>query len=314
MALGVERRGDVSNIRPVEDRPLSEDPYSDNIVDICPVGALLSRQFLHRSRVWFLEPTRSVCPRCSRGCNIQVWHRREEWKVKALDPRQNDSIARITPFENPAVNGPWICNVGRDLAQVFERTRAGEPMLKGRPVSVAAALDEARRIISTARHCVAVVSSWGSNEELESFRQHLGEVFHGYVKQDWQPQPGERVEDDLLIRADKNPNGARAHELFGRDAPHFPEGTDVVLVWGEGFDFGQIPAQARVIFLNSYLAPENGHADVFLPISIQTERHGHYTNFEGTVSPFEPCFDKPPSVSDAEALFKALAAPARGHL
>jgi NADH-quinone oxidoreductase subunit G len=314
MALGVERRGDVSNIRPVEDRPLSEDPYSDNIVDICPVGALLSRQFLHRSRVWFLQPTRSVCPRCSRGCNIQVWHRREEWKVRALDPRQNDSIARITPFENPAVNGPWICNVGRDLAQVFERARAEEPMLKGRPVSVAAALDEARRIISTARHCVAVVSSWGSNEELESFKHNLGEVFQGYVKQDWQPQPGERVEDDLLIRADKNPNGARAHELFGRGAPHFPEGTDVVLVWGEGFDFAQVPATARVIFLNAYLAPENGHADVFLPISIQTERRGHYTNFEGTVSPFEPCFEKRPAVSDAEALFKALAAPARGHL
>jgi len=38
MALGVERRGDVSNIRPVEDRPLAEDPYSDNIVDLCRSG------------------------------------------------------------------------------------------------------------------------------------------------------------------------------------------------------------------------------------------------------------------------------------
>jgi NADH-quinone oxidoreductase subunit G len=187
-------------------------------------------------------------------------------------------------------------------------------MLKGRPVGIAAALDEARRIISTARHCVALVSNWGSNEELEAFKRYLGEVFHGFVKQDWQPQPGERIEDDLLIRADKNPNTARARELFGDDAPHFPEGTDVVLVWGEGFDFAQIPSRARVIFLNSYLQPENGHADVFLPISIQTERAGHYTNFEGVVSAFEPCFEKKPGVSDAEALFKALAAPARGHL
>ncbi|HET7204466.1 MAG TPA: 2Fe-2S iron-sulfur cluster-binding protein [Steroidobacteraceae bacterium] len=314
MALGIERRGDVSNIRPVEDRPLSEDPYSDNIVDLCPVGALLSRQFLHKSRVWFLQPTPSVCPRCARGCSIQVWHRKQEWHLKALDPRQNESIARVTPLENPAVNGPWICNVGRDLAQVFERARAEEPMLKGRPVGIAAALDEARRIISTARHCVALVSNWGSNEELEAFKRDLGEVFHAFVKQDWQPQPGERIEDDLLIRADKNPNSWAARELFGDAAPHFPEGTDVVLVWGEGFDFAQIPPRAKVIFLNSYLQPENGHADVFLPVSIQTERSGHYTNFQGVVSAFEPCFEKKPGVSDAEALFKALAAPARGHL
>ena len=64
---------------------------------------------------------------------------------------------------------------------------------------------------------------------------------------------------------------------------------------------------ARIIFLNAWLQPENGHADVFLPISIQTERRGHYTNFVGTVSAFEPCFAKKDSIADAEALFEALA-------
>jgi NADH-quinone oxidoreductase subunit G len=86
-----------------------------------------------------------------------------------------------------------------------------------------------------------------------------------------------------------------------------------VLVWGEGANFANIPARAKIIFLNAYLAPENGHADVFIPISIQTERGGHYTNFAGVVSGFEPCFPKKATVTDAEALFKALAAPARGH-
>ena len=65
--------------------------------------------------------------------------------------------------------------------------------------------------------------------------------------------------------------------------------------------------------LNAWLQPENGHADVFLAVSFQTERAGHYTNFQGVVSAFEPCFPKAPSVLDAEAVFKALAAPARGH-
>jgi len=313
MALGVERRGDVSNIRPVEDRPLAEDPYSDNIIDICPVGALLSRQFLHKSRVWYLEPTPSVCPGCERGCTIQVWHRKPEWFVKSLDQRQNTSIARITPLENPAVNGPWICNKGRDLARIFERVRADEPMLKGRPVPAAEALDAARRLIGAARHPVALVSNWGSNEELDAFKRHLGEVFHSFVKHDWAPEEGERLEDDLLIRPDKNPNTARARELFDEGEPAYHDGTDLVLVWGEGCDFARIPPQAKIIFLNSYLQPENGHADVFLPVSIQTERAGHYTNFQGVVSAFEPCFPKAASVLDAEAVFKALAAPARGH-
>jgi NADH-quinone oxidoreductase subunit G len=68
-----------------------------------------------------------------------------------------------------------------------------------------------------------------------------------------------------------------------------------------------------VVLLNSWLAPENGHADVFIPISVQTERHGHYTNFAGVVSAFEPCFPRAESVADAADLFEALAAPARGH-
>jgi NADH-quinone oxidoreductase subunit G len=93
----------------------------------------------------------------------------------------------------------------------------------------------------------------------------------------------------------------------------FADDTDLVLVWGEGFDFARRPAQAKIIFLNAYLQPENGHADVFIPISIQTERRGHYTNFLGVVSAFERCFAKAASVADAETLFAAIAATESAH-
>ena len=79
-----------------------------------------------------------------------------------------------------------------------------------------------------------------------------------------------------------------------------------MLVWGEGFDFARLPAQARTIVLDAYAQPANEHADVFIPISIQTERRGHYTNFQGVVSAFEPCFPKTASVADAETLFAAM--------
>jgi NADH-quinone oxidoreductase subunit G len=78
-------------------------------------------------------------------------------------------------------------------------------------------------------------------------------------------------------------------------------------VWGEGFDFARIPAGANIVFLGSYLQPENGHADVFIPLSIQTERSGHYTNFEGVVSAFSACLPKPAAAIDAEVLFATMA-------
>jgi len=308
-ALGITQRGDTSLVRAAEDHPLDDDPYSDNVIDICPVGALLSRPFLYKARVWYLKPTPSVCPGCARGCTIQIWHRKSEWKLNALDPRRNVSIERITPLENPAVNGPWICNKGRDLAQIFERPRAEQAMHKGKPVDLPAAIAAAGRLIEDAKHPVALVSSWGSNEELAAFKQALGGRFAAFVKQDWSPQPGERLDDDLLIRADKNPNTAAAYALFPplADAAVAIDGaTDLVLIWGEGFDFARLPAQARTIVLDAYAQPEHEHADVFIPVSIQTERRGHYTNFQGVVSAFEPCFPKKPTVADAETLFAAM--------
>jgi len=307
-ALGIKHRGDESLVRASEDGALDRDPYSDNVIDICPVGALLSRSFLHKARVWYLQPTPSVCPGCARGCAVNIWHRKPTWQLKSLDPRQNTSIARVTPLENPAVNGPWICNKGRDLAQIFERPRAEEPMLKGKPVALDAALDAARRLIAAAKHPVALVSSWGSNEELAAFAGALGGRLRAFVKPDHVPEPGEPVEDNILIRADKNPNRTAAGKLFGNAPPAFDTETDLVLIWGEGFDFSRLPTKAKIIFLNAWLQPENGHADVFFPISVQTERDGHYTNFQGTVSAFARCFAKKPGIVDAEAVFAALAA------
>jgi NADH-quinone oxidoreductase subunit G len=306
-ALGVKQRGDQSVIRAAEDACFDDDAYSDNVIDICPVGALLSRSFLHKARVWYLKPTPSVCPGCARGCTVNLWHRKLEWKLHALDPKQNVSIARVTPLENVAVNGPWICNKGRDLAPIFERARALQPMQKGSPVDLPTAIDAARQLVAGAKRPAALVSSWGSNEELAAFATALGDRFTSFVKADHVPAPGEVIEDDVLIRADKNPNTAAARRLFGDAAVRFAGGTDLVLVWGEGFNFADLPRGAKVVLMNAYLQPENGHADVFLPISIQTERAGHYTNFAGVVSAFEACFPKHPSVADAETLFPLLA-------
>jgi len=306
-ALGIKQRADVSVVRPAADTDFDADPYSDNVIDICPVGALLSRSFLNRSRVWYLEPTPSVCPGGERGGNIDIWHRRREWRHQDVDARGNAAILRVTPRENPAVNGPWICNKARDLAGLLERPRALEPLVRGKATDFETALASARALLAGARRPVALVSSWGSNEELAAFRDALGARFTALVKADHLPAPGERLEDALLIRPDKNPNRAGARALFGDAPAQPPADADLLLGWGEGFDFDAVPAGARVIYLDAWASPDCARAEVFLPLSIQTERSGHYTNFEETVSAFETCFPKPPSVSHAAELFRALA-------
>jgi NADH-quinone oxidoreductase subunit G len=306
--LGMQNRADHSLVRAVEDGSFALDPYSDNVIDICPVGALLSRSFLHKARVWYLKPTPSVCPGCARGCTVNLWHRKPEWRLQAPGLRaQNLQLERVTPLENPAVNGPWICNKGRDLARVFGRARAEVAMLKGRPADLPGAVAQARALIAAAARPVAAISSWASNEELAAFREAFGTRLAAFVKADHEPEPGEVVEDDFLIRADKNPNAAGARALFGDAPPAIPKDADLVLVWGEGLDFGLIPPGARIVLLSAWLAPENGHADVFIPVTTQLERDGHYTNFAGVTSAFTACFPKPAGAVDAEALFPSLA-------
>jgi NADH dehydrogenase/NADH:ubiquinone oxidoreductase subunit G len=74
--------------------------YTLNTVDICPVGALTSRDFRFQMRVWFLKESKSVCTSCATGCNIVIGSRED--KVYRYEPRQND-----------AVNSCWMCDSGR---------------------------------------------------------------------------------------------------------------------------------------------------------------------------------------------------------
>jgi NADH-quinone oxidoreductase subunit G len=303
--LGIVGRGAHARVDRLTDRAF-EDPYSDNVIDLCPTGALLSRDFLYKSRVWFLEPVRSVCTGCARACSVNVWRRKKEWQVRALGDEKNRAIYRITAFPNPEINGPWICNKGFDLHKIVARERAATPMVGERAASVEDALAEARRLLREAKNPAALVSAHASNEELTAFKSALGARMKVYARQDCQPAPGEVLEDGILIRADKNPNSFGVESQFGRNAYDAGAGHDVVLLWGESASYEGLGA-AKVIHLTPTAPPQGGRPEVLIPVSNTFERSGSFSNFEGKRAIFSKVFDKPELVQHASDVFGRLA-------
>ncbi len=110
--LQVMGRGDHTEIDIFPGYPVAN-PLAGNVVDICPVGALLDKDFLHSQRVWFLSKHDTVCTRCSTGCNTSSEENRGElWRFK--------------PRHNPKVNDYWICDEGR-----YSYKAANDPALLG---------------------------------------------------------------------------------------------------------------------------------------------------------------------------------------
>src|SRR5947209_13213143 len=98
-ALGIVSRGSYSTLTAYPGR-VFDNNYTLNTVDLCPVGALTSRDFRFQMRVWFLKESKSICASCATGCNIVIGSREEK-------------VYRYEPRENNAVNATWMCDYGR---------------------------------------------------------------------------------------------------------------------------------------------------------------------------------------------------------
>ena len=117
--LGTTGRGFRKKISVFPGKTLDNE-LAGNVIDICPVGALLTKSTLHEERVWYMKFTDSVCSLCSTGCNITV----------GVDPRKGE-VSRIRPRINQEVNGHWICDRGRyDYREIQESTRLKDPIMK----------------------------------------------------------------------------------------------------------------------------------------------------------------------------------------
>ncbi len=280
-------RGDHTQIATFENRPITHE-YAGNLADVCPVGALLSRDFRFKMRVWFLKEHESVCPGCSTGCNVFV------------DERDGE-VQRLRPRRNADVNRSWLCDPGRALYKqiaVTERV-SGARVRSGswEGTSVAAALDRLAAALKEAGPASALLASpQGTNEDVFAFKA-LAEAVGGKLDfrvGDPQKKVHERI-DNVLQRADRNPNTQGCLDQgVGRD------GVDAILAACRAGSVKALVLQgpeilrvseavdaiAKVPFvavMATHEGPELDRATVVLPAAMWAEAEGTFTNYQRRV-------------------------------
>ena len=159
--LCVSERGDRAMISKAPDADLVQ-PWAANVIDLCPVGALVSKDFLNKARAWELDRTASVCTGCSQGCN------------SVLETRDN-VVVRMKPRSNDDVNKFYLCDAGRlDYRWLNRPDRVEAPLIRLHdvlsPVDWEIALKEAGSRMKGKRAYV-VASPKLSNEALFLLRR-----------------------------------------------------------------------------------------------------------------------------------------------
>jgi NADH-quinone oxidoreductase subunit G len=125
--IGIVDRGNGSEIATFREQGVHS-LLSGNLMDVCPVGAITTRQYRFKSRPWDNPGVvDTVCTRCSRGCNTSAWLKaKPEWA-------RGSRLIRMTPRLNPEVNSYWMCDIGRfDFHWVEGETRLRRPMRRQR--------------------------------------------------------------------------------------------------------------------------------------------------------------------------------------
>src|SRR5437867_5386693 len=303
--LNVSERGDRAYIG-IHSEGRLDHPWAGNVVDLCPVGSLLSKDFLHKARAWELDKAASICTGCSQGCNV------------TLDTREN-VVVRVRPRSNLEVNRYFICDHGRMNYRWMNRgDRIEAPLVRragGRELHATAG-DEAfdlvtSRLRGSGGSAVALVSPKASTEALYFAR----ELFRGL---EWsgafQVVMGEEAPlagvPNLALRAERAPNG-RGAELLGysRDyaaAVAAAETASVVLVLDDP-DIAVRTAGA-LIYAGTVLPERARDAHAVLPIANVAEEDGTFVNRDGRVQRYFQAKSAPGMTRPAWWVFSELVA------
>ena len=296
--LGVFARGSEEYIDVFPGRELTSN-YSGNTVDLCPVGALLDRDYRFRVRSWFLSSVPSVCTGCSRGCSTFV-------------DFMGQNTYRYRPRENDAINQSWMCDQGRLSYKPLNLDRVHAPAVgRGedrREVTPAEALAKAtlqlKAMAGTAELAV-LVSPVCSNEDLLAgltFAKDALGVRSLYI--------GGRPDgaaDKLLMRADKNPNrkglewiasalGLALHPYAALVTSIDAGKVKSLFVLGAEVPVPATDAAATVgkvefvVMQAANTSALTAQADVLLPAAAHVEEEGTFTQADGITQRFRRAY------------------------
>jgi NADH-quinone oxidoreductase subunit G len=319
--LGIFARGDRAYIDLFPGKNL-DNPYSANVVDVCPVGALTSKDFRFKARVWYLEKTESICTRCAHGCNIDVYHRRGQ-------------MYRFRPRYNPDVNQYWMCDEGRLWYKELQKeTRLLRPLVAGELDFVTATWE---RVMSSTIKTISevkeqhgadavagIIGAKATNEEAYLLARLLKEQVGTARIDGFSWSPDNAFYDDFLIKKDKNPNtrGLQALGLLNGG----PSAEDILTAAEKGevkalivfaadlstaFPQEKLDAalaNVQVVVCDTDYNGMSAYADALMPIGVVTETDGTFTNAAGRVQRVKQAFQPPQQAKPGWEVLAALGA------
>lgn len=274
-----------------------DNPYSMNVIDICPVGALTSRDFRFKSRVWDMSFNVSICEGCARGCNIKI------------GVRQNQ-ILRIEPRGNPYVNRYWMCDYGRLHYQYVNENRLTSPMIRiGDKLEKTNWTEAVNSVVERLKpiqpnEIMFIASAKATVESNYLLVKFAKEIIHT-KNIDLLEHFDETFGDDFLRCSDKTPNlrGARivgasstSHSYRISQLPDLIREGMVKALYVMEDDFDDFPELYELLDeidllivhqynLNNKLTQK---ADIVFPTATYAESEGTYVNVDGRVQHFKP--------------------------
>jgi NADH-quinone oxidoreductase subunit G len=279
--LDMRERGNLNEIFVAPGRQL-EGHYTFMVEHVCPVGALTTKDFRFKARVWFLRTAKSICQGCATGCNAHLDY----------DPRYNKAY-RYRPRDNEAVNKYWMCDGGMLSYRAAHVGRVTGAKVKGKKATVENAVaDAAKRLGDSNRSGIAfVLSAQHSLEDNWALRE-LARLCGAEAIYVTGAGPG--YQDDILIDEDKNPNTAGVVDLVPTLRP-FPQliedikagrVTQAIALGGvtprndpeDGAALGMV---SSLVVIAAHEGALTEAAHVVLPATSWAEHSGTYVNRQG---------------------------------
>ncbi len=286
--LGVVGRGTHNAIACYPGTSLDSN-YSMNVVDICPVGAMTSKDFRFKMRVWFLKSTPTIDVNCGTGTNINIWTR--EQQVYRITPRQNDEVNSCWMPDSHRLNYKYI-NAPERILTPMVKTDHGAPQR-------ASTWDATLNMVVEQLHSCAptetaiICSARMTNEELYMVRALARQL--GVTKIDIVPRKGEN--DGLLVSDDRNPNTNGAKLILGKNGSGLPairrgiknNSIRFLIALGEdvteeaGIEAEDLEGLDYILAMSHSENATTKVADVVLPSVTFAEKYGTMINVAGRI-------------------------------